>query len=151
MPLRGKIWPLAVIVLVAGMLATWQWVLRAAPVSYGAPSKTYFKPAAAAEGEEIELCFDDLVWFRLCRGTLVTQFTPARGARIDLPSYTISTPAATGRVPPKCRKWTVPKLGPDREAGGAVLGGFASFECGMFDHWSPLVVNLPTIRLHVKK
>jgi len=149
--LNGKIWPLFVIGAIALVVAFWHWVLRADVVTYGDPTKTYFQPASATEGDQIEICFDDLVWYRLCRGRLITRLTPAKGSRMDLEAYTISTPAKVGRVPPKCRKWTVPALNSDREEGAAVLDGFAEFECWPIDHWSPIVMTMPPLKLNILK
>lgn len=144
----GKWWPLGVIVGVFALLGIWHWVLRAEVVSYGDPAKNYFNPASATEGDEIELCFDDITWFRLCRGRLVTYLTPAAGQRLDLVSYTINTPTRTGKVPPKCRKWVVPSLG-ERQAGTGTLGGHAEFNCGFF---APrMVTPLPPIKLNITK
>jgi hypothetical protein len=147
----GKKWPLFLVAAIALMLAAFQWVLRSDVVSYGDPSKTYFKPAKGMEGDKIELCFDDLAWHRLCRGRLVTFLTPAKGPRMDLEDYAIKTPLATGRVPPKCRAWIVPTLGSDREAGPAIIDGYAENECWPLDHWVPIVRPLPKLKLDITR
>lgn len=142
---------LGVIAFVAVVFGSWQLFFRGNVVSYGDASRSYFKPATATEGDTIEICFDDIVWKRLCRSQLVTHFTPARGPRLDLLPYPINVPATAQRVPPKCREWKVPMLGPDREAGMAVVSGFAESECSPLDHWYPIYTPLPSLKLNVKK
>lgn len=147
----GKTWPLVIILLAAVVAALYQWGLRSDVLSYGDPSKTYFKPAKATEGDRIEICFDDLSWHRLCRGRLVTYLTPSKGPRMDLDNYPIRTPLSTGRVPPKCRAWIVPTLGSDREAGVATVEGYAENECWPLDHWVPIVRTLPKMKIEITK
>lgn len=139
---------LAFVVVVIGM---WQFFFRHEVVSYGAPAKTYFNTARAVEGDAIELCFDDVVWYRVCPAWLVTHLTPARGPRLDLPTYRISKPAEAGRVPPKCRKWVVPELGPQRSAGPAVLSGYAEFQCSPLDYWWPIRTPMPSVKIDITK
>lgn len=132
----------------------WFGFLRGEVVSYGDPLKTYFKPVAGVEGQPIQLCFEAVVWKRLCPSQLVTYLTPVRGQRLDLETYTINAPPPIDpetkeplvlphKLPPKCRWWTVPMLGENREAGAAVLSGHVRSECGLLDHWHPIYTQLP--------
>lgn len=146
-----KTLPILFIAMVIVPIAIYQWGMRGDVLSYGDPAKTYFKPASAMEGDRIELCFDDVTWRRLCRGRLVTHLTPSKGPRMDLDDYPIKTPLATGKVTPKCRAWTVPDLGSDREAGTATLHGYAENECWPLDHWVPIVRPLPSVKLEIRK
>ncbi len=139
------------IVFVGVVLGSWQFVYRGDVVSYGDPSKVYFKPAVATEGETVELCFDDVVWKRICRSRLVTYLTPAKGARIELDTYNIRPPGEPSRVPPKCRKWVVPHLGPDRAAGTAMLSGHAESECSPLDYWRPIITPMPSAKITINK
>jgi len=131
----------------------WQFFFRGEVVSYGDPSKVYFSPGAAKEGEDIELCFDDIVWKRLCPTFLITHLTPARGPRMDLPSYKIHVPSKAERVPPKCRSWKVPSLGLSRVAGPAVLSGFAESYCTPMDviFRRPIYTDLPSARIDISR
>lgn len=141
---------LAAVVFVGLVLALWQFVFRGEVVSYGDPAKVYLKPAVATEGDAIELCFDDVVWKRICRSKLVTYLTPAKGPRIELETYNIRPPSEPGRVPPKCRKWVVPDLG-DRTAGAAVLSGYAESECSPLDYWRPIITPMPGAKITINK
>ena len=143
----------AVLMLLGVVIRQWVFV-PSMVVSYGDPAKTYFRPAKAVEGSTVEICFDDLVWYRLCKGQLATYLTPPKGHRLDFDLYTISTPAKTGRVTPKCRRWTVPVLGLDREAGVSTLDGVASFECANpfpFNMNDPITVQLPSVKIDIQK
>ena len=128
---------------VAVTILIWGTLLRGEVVSYGDPLKTYLKPTQGIEGTDIQICFDDVVWKRLCPSKLVTYLTPVRGSRLDLGTYEINVPATTGRIPPKCRWWKVPMLGENREAGAAVMAGHVQSECGLLDRWYPIYTQLP--------
>ena len=146
----GKIWPLAIVAVVAAVIATRQWILKADVLTYGNPAQTFFKPGTVIEGDEVELCFGGIVWSRLCEGKLVTHFTPSFGPRIDLPSYTINTPLKRGPVELKCRKMTAPLLA--GRQGPLTLNGYASFHCGDYDRFGgPDDVMLSPVKLNVDK
>ena len=147
--MNSKLWPIAASLLVIGLLGSWYLFARSTVLAYGEPAKTYFKPAQAAEGDEIELCFDGITWYRLCQGRLVTHLTPRVGSRLDLASYIISTPPTAGPIGSKCRKWTVPSLGLSRQGGPAILSGHATFDCGW--HSPTLTVMLPQITIDITK
>lgn len=142
----------------------WLFVVRAEAVSYGAAVKTYFRlgsdsnddvavmrrlrnhPVQVVEGEEFEICFAGITWYRLCHGTLSTHLTPTFGSRIDFPIYTINTPTKKGPVDPKCRKVTAPVA--NGRTGPFTFGGHASFTCTL--DGAP-DVTLPTLKLDIKK
>ena len=148
---------LSAIVFVGVVLGLWQFVYRGDVVSYSDSGKIYreppvhLKPEVATEGETIELCFDDVVWKRICRSRLVTYLTPAKGARIEMETYSIRPPGEPSRVPPKCRKWEVPYLGPDRAAGIAMLSGHAESECSPLDYWRPIITPMPSAKITINK
>jgi len=149
---------IGVIVFVGVVLGLWQFVYRGEVMSYGITKDSVrFKPTTATEGDTIELCFDDIVWKRLCPSHLVTNLTPAKGPRLDLTPYPINTPFHVDakdlphRVTPKCRKWVVPDLGPDRSAGLAVLSGFGESYCSPLDYWRPIITPLPSAKITINK
>lgn len=151
--LKAKRWPITVVVVLAFMVAGWHWGLRAQVISYGHPSKSYFQPAEGGPNGTTNLCFDDVVWHRICPSVLHMTFTPAnccddKVKRWDS-QYTISVPLKTGRVPPKCRPWKIPDV-PDEGMGVGTLTGFASSECWPLDHWSPIAETLPPMKLTLK-
>jgi hypothetical protein len=128
-------------ILCAALLSVWQWGLNSIVLSYGEAKSSYFSPSEASPEEKIKLCFDDVTWYKICPSILTTYFKPSSGPRIDLPSYFISLPASTGKVPPKCREWTVPKVA----KGTGVLSGFARHKC-FFESRT----ILPNIKLEIK-
>ena len=145
------------------IIAAWQIFFRADAVTYGDPTMTKFSVSRATEGETIELCFADVVWQRLCPSRLVTSLTPASGLRLDLETYRVNVPWLVDdngrkveptlpyRVPPKCRKWTVPDLGPNRSAGVAAIYGHVESQCTPLDYWWPIRTPVPTLLLDIKK
>lgn len=139
----------AILLCLLVMAFTWRVFFRPEVMSYGDPREISFVPATATEGDEIELCFNDVVWHKVCASRLVTHLTPARGPRLDLPSYAISAPPEAGRVPPKCRKWQVPLLGRSREPGPAVLSGFAESRCSYLDLFHPIYTPLPPVKIKI--
>lgn len=141
----------AALAFVVTFIGVWQFFFRTPPVEYGDASRTHFNVSRATEGDAIEICFDDIVWRRVCPSYLVTNLTPARGPRLDLPRYRISAPAEPGRVPPKCRKWTVPELGAGRAPGIAVLSGYVESQCSPLDYWYPIRTPMPTVKLDISK
>jgi hypothetical protein len=143
--------PALVAFIIGGLivLGMWQFIYRGDVVSYGDPAKVYFKPAAATEGDAIELCFDDVVWKRICRSKLITYLMTANG-RIEMETYNIRPPKEPSRVPPKCRKWVVPDLG-DRAAGASVLSGYAESECSPLDYWRPIITPMPGAKITINK
>ena len=103
---------IAAVMIGAGFLI-WQTVIAAPAISFGAPGAVHFKDQTITSGSEPLLCFDSVEWHRLCSGTAFTRLTPAnvldRTARtVDIEPHTISTPTATGKLPPKCRATKIP-------------------------------------------
>ena len=148
--LRMRLWPVLLGVGVVAALGFYVLIVRGPVVSYGDPKLTFFEPRTAAPGAEIKLCFDDIVWFRVCPSVLTTHLTPvsasliaARAHRLDLPMYTISKPPTSGRVPAKCRPWTVPNLAD----GEWRLGGHVTSAC-----WgAEIITPMPDVRLEVRR
>lgn len=148
---------------IVGIIGGWQLFFRAEALNYGDPTLTKFSVSRATVGETIELCFADVVWHRLCQSRLVTSLTPAAGPRLDLETYRVNTPWLIDengrkvtpqlpyRVPPKCRKWTVPDLGPNRSAGVASISGYVASQCTPLDYWWPIRTPVPTLLLDIKK
>ena len=143
----------AVLLLLGVVVRQWVFV-PSMVVSYGDPDDTFFRPAKATEGSTVELCFKKITWYRLCKGTVATHLTPFKGYRLDLDLHPISTPDVAEQLPPKCRPWTVPILGPYREAGIATVGGVASFECVdpfPFNMNDPVRIKFPSVKIDIQK
>ena len=126
---------------------------QAEVVSYGEKARSYFTPPTGVSGEEVKLCFDDIVWKRICRSDLTTYFIPvsnelvsARVHRYDMFQYKISVPPKAGRVEPKCRPWIVPSV----ERGEWKLSGYASSYCFPFYEKDPVYTYMPEIKFTVK-
>lgn len=147
--LKEKRWQITIVVLLALIVAGWHWGLRAPVITYGHPSKSYFKPAEGSPGDTIQICFDDVVWHRVCPSVLSQYFTPAKGPRIDT-VYAISVPPRPGRVPPKCRPWKIPDL-TDDQLGLGTLSGHVTSQCWPLDHWQPIIETLPPMKLLVRR
>ena len=149
-----KYWPaFGIVACVAAAVSIWQWVLNGPVLSYGDPAKTYFNPAVASPGDKINLCFDDISWFKICPSALSTYLQPPRVHRRDFPNYNISTPLSIGKVPPKCRPFIVPDVSLIDINGNKVEGyGIAEFT-GHATHFCALVVKtaLPKIKLEIVK
>ena len=132
-------------------LVIWVSFYRGTVVSYGDPTKVYFKGldgnrenVIGVESQEIWLCFDDIVWKQICPSRLITHLTPAGGARLDLGSRVIDNPPVADRVPPKCRRWKVPEINSDQMPGRAVLSGHVRSECTPLDRWYPIYTPMPS-------
>jgi len=159
---KSKVWPVAFALGAGGVLAFWQWVMRADVLTYGAPTQTYLKintdpddkfamlrrernlPVEVTEGDEFEICFAGVTWYRLCQGTLTTHLTPTFGTRFDFPVYPINTPLKVGPVAPKCRKIAAPALG--GRAGPFAFNGHARFTCWISGAPD---VQLPSLKLDI--
>jgi hypothetical protein len=149
----GKLWPPAIIAVVLGAVAYWQWGLKAdtSPTfTYGPPEKTFFKPAEVTEGGETELCFHGIVWYRVkCPSYLTTYLSPEVGDRLDLEGHKIGVPPKAGPVEPKCRPWKVPKIG-DRSP-KMTFWGFAESLCGKQDDPVRIITHLPRVPITINK
>lgn len=149
-----KYWPaLGIGICVIIILSIWQWGLNAPVLTYGDANKTYFNPSIASPGDKINLCFDDITWFKLCPSTLNTYLQPPKVHRRDFPTYTISTPANVGKVPPKCRPFIVPDVVDIDQNGNKIEGyGIAKFT-GHATHYCLITSNtpLPSIKLEIVK
>ena len=101
----GKIWPLAIVIIVAGAVTYWQWWLKpdlSPVVTYGSSDKTFFRPAEVTEGGSTEICFHGVIWYRVnCPSKLITHLTPSKGDRLDLPTYPIAVPPTAGPIAKK--------------------------------------------------
>ncbi len=102
----------AAIVIGAGFVI-WQTVIAAPALSFGGPGMVHFKDQSVAAGSEPLLCFDAVVWERLCPGSTFVDLVPDnvadRSARtVNLEPHTISTPTQIGRLDPKCRATKIP-------------------------------------------
>lgn len=102
----------AAIVFGAGFLV-WHTVIAVPALSFGNPGQVHFADASVAAGSEPLLCFDAIVWERLCPGSTFVNLAPVnvsdRNARpVDLEPHTISTPSKAGPLGPKCRGTKIP-------------------------------------------
>lgn len=152
--LKEKRWPITIVVLLAIVVAGWHWGLRAPVITYGQPSKTYVKFPETSPLAENAICYDDIVWHRLCPSVLHTTFTPANCCSEKVKRwderYVISVPLKVGRVVPKCRPWKIPDV-PDEGLGLGTLTGHVTSECWPLDHWQPIIETLPTMKLLVRR
>lgn len=103
---------IAAIALGAGFVI-WQTVIAAPALSFGNPGQVHFVEPAVASGSEPLLCFDAIVWERLCPGSTFVDLIPVnvsdRNAKtVNLESHMISTPTQAGPLAPKCRGTKVP-------------------------------------------
>ncbi len=133
------------VIIIATLLSLWQWVINSPVLSYGDAAKTYFVPSLASPGQKIEICFDDITWYKLCPSELITYFQPSKGHRKDFPTYTIGVPISVGKVAPKCRQFVVP----DVEQDGYGIGewyGHANHKCMINIH-----TELPKVKLEIIK
>ena len=128
------------ILAVAGsaLFLIWHTVIAAPALSFGSPGQVHFAEPSVTAGSEPLLCFDAIVWQRLCPGQTFVNLSPVnvsdRNAKpVDLEPHTISTPTATGPLGPKCRGTKVPA---GMAPGVWRLTGHADNVCAM---WLPLV------------
>ena len=149
----GKIWPLAIVGFVAGVVAYWQWGVKpdlSPVVTYGAPSLTKFVPNEVTEGDATELCFHGVVWYRVtCPSKLITHLTPSQGDRLDLPTYPIAVPPSAGPIGKKCRPWIAPNIG-DRSS-QMIFSGFAEHLCGKPSDPVRIITLLPAVPITINK
>lgn len=106
-------------------------------LSYGGPNDVYFNPKNFKAGDKVSICFDGVVWHKICKSELiyhVTCYKHAMGApdgvvelgRTDFPVYAISVPRETGPVGRKCRSFAIPS---DCQPGPISHSAFARHEC----------------------
>ncbi len=105
--------PAILAIVTASIFLIWQTVIAAPALSFGNPGQVHFAEPAVTSGSEPLLCFDAIVWERLCPGSTFVNLAPVnvsdRNARpVDLEPHTISTPAKPGPLGPKCRGTKVP-------------------------------------------
>lgn len=121
---------IAAVALGAGFVI-WQTVIAAPALSFGSPGQVHFAESAVAAGSEPLLCFDAIVWERLCPGSTFVNLAPVnvsdpKAKPVDLEPHTISTPVSAGPIEAKCRGTKVPAgLAP----GVWRLSGHASNAC----------------------
>lgn len=153
--LNGKKWPV-IIVASAGVAVTgWYWFANRSALDYGRPGATYFDRQIAAPGEEIEICFDNVVWRRICPSKLVSHITcvqriqrngrdiiEARG--FNPPAYNINVPMKTGPIVKKCRPFVLPTA---CQPGPLRYEAFAQSECPPFGN--VVYSKLPPLDLNV--
>lgn len=151
---KAIVLPAAAAILVGGAIIAWQAVIAAPALSFGSAGQVHFAESAVASGSEPLLCFDAVVWQRLCPGQTFVNLTPVnvsdRKAKVvDLEPHTISTPVTAGPIEPKCRGTKVPAgLAP----GVWRLSGHASNVCsvpliGGVTVNSPLPSTLVTVKV----
>lgn len=154
---RGR-WPLVLFLSTMALAGYWRWFIMASVITFGAPGKTYFSPNHAIQGATINWCVDDVVLYRICKSFEIMRMTPAVGRPIDLYHQIRPNPPVPGRVPPKCRPFTVPSWeNPNEGLGEAVLTGFVRSECslsvfGLFEVRTPAVIDdFPTVKLTITR
>lgn len=118
---------------------------RSDVIDYGAQSKSYLKPAKVRPGDQVNICLDDVTWKRLCPSVVTQTVVDVDGRYNDYGTHTVSRPWKTGKLPPKCRAWTVPKL----PAGKATLTGYMFSQCGPLDYRWPITTKFPDIQFMV--
>jgi hypothetical protein len=128
-------------------------IFDSSPVmDYGAAEKSYFRPDVAAPGEQVQICFDDASWMRLCPSKLKVWFFDNNGKRLDFDDaftvHTILLPAKVGKLPPKCRAWMIPTGLPE---GHIVQEGIVTSECPPLGSWWVIRKDFPRLRLTVRK
>lgn len=147
----------AICVLAVAVLGIWSVALRAPALSFGSPEATHFSQRTAVAGTEIGLCYDAIVWNRLCPAEVVTGFDPAPGlrlpggalaTRVDAAVHRVATPLVTGAKAPKCRAFTVPKV---MVPGEWTLTGHLTAACAPLGEWAPVITPLPPIKLTIVK
>lgn len=122
-------------------------------ISYGGiGSVTIEDPAThlaeAKSGQEMQICFHEAAWLRLCPSVLV-QRIQVDGRQFDLPRHVIDPPQHTGPLPAKCRTIKLPLFG-DGVKGSAMFSGFARSKCWPTDEIWPIEVNLPPAHFEIK-
>ena len=125
---------------------------RAHPLEYGGPV-TIEDPitgtSTVTSGEIVNVCFERVVWRRLCESLLVTQME-IDGRVFDLPVHPITPPRYTGPlVEKKCRPMRMPVFGPELR-GHATITGFARSMCWPTDLVWPLETPIPEARFEIK-
>jgi hypothetical protein len=111
-PLNGKTWPTILAFLLIVLVALWQFVIKRDFLSYGPPEKSYLSPTIVKAGDSIEVCFDDIEWYRIPYSATVKQYyicnrRTRNGTvipyRFDMESHAVNYPSSPQHLPPKCR------------------------------------------------
>jgi hypothetical protein len=135
--LNGKKWP--VVVALAGILLAgvtyWgvKFLGEQPSFTYGEPNKTYFDRETAHAGDTVNICFDDIEWFKICPSEAVFNVTcnvstPSgdRETTLTFQPWRIPIGQRVGKVPHKCRPYKIPEI---CQPGPLKYSAFARSEC----------------------
>lgn len=153
--LNGKKWPLAASILICGVVSFWYWYANRPALDYGRPGSTYFDRQIAGQGEEIEICFDNVVWRRICPSRLISHISCIQRVQRDgrdvvemrgfnTPAYEINVPMQTGPIAKKCRPFKLPVA---CQPGPLKYEAFAQSECGPLGN--VVYSQMPPLRLSI--
>jgi len=90
-------------------------------------------------GSPLDICLDNIVWFRVCPSTEYVHLTDAAGGIYNLPIHIVSHPQGPITIKHKCRAWgMVPRIAP----GLAKVTGYIESYCPLL---SPIYTGTVTI------
>lgn len=145
--MRARIW-IAAAVLSFAVVSVWYWIVNRPIHTIGSRELV---PAEGVPGTKVNVCLDNLVWFRTCPSKEYTMLFDAKGDRFDFPVYPVNAPPGPKIIKHKCREWgEIPRVAP----GLAKIKSYIKHSCPVLGSFWPgtvtIITQMPDMDLMVR-